>query len=128
MRRLLSRVVVLLSALLAILTVAGASAYGTTKSPRAVPTASHRGGSITVLEAQGFLGTWTGFDPAITTSQSTFEPTVYGGLFDLGPHETLVPDLATGYKLSPDGLTLTLNLRHGVTFSNGDPFDASVVV
>jgi peptide/nickel transport system substrate-binding protein len=127
MRRLLGRVVVFLSALLATLTLAGAVAYGSAKSPREVPAASHQGGSLTDLEAQGFLGTWTGFDPAITTSQSAFESEVYGGLFDLGPHETIVPDLATGYKLTDGGLTLTINLRHGVTFSNGDPFNASVV-
>jgi peptide/nickel transport system substrate-binding protein len=128
MGRLLARVLVLLSVLLATVSLTGAAAYGSAKPPREAPAASHQGGSLTVLEAQGFLGTWTGFDPAITTSQSEFEPAVYGGLFDLGPHETLVPDLATGYKLTDGGLTLTINLRQGVTFSNGDPFNASVVV
>lgn len=83
--------------------------------------------SITVLEAAGQNGSWTGFDPTATTSPSQFTGDVLGRLFDVGIHNTLVPDLATGYELSPDGLNLTLTLRRGVTFSNGDPFNASVV-
>lgn len=38
-----------------------------------------------------------------------------------------VPDLATNWTVSPDGKTLTFNLRNGVQFSNGDPFNAYVV-
>jgi peptide/nickel transport system substrate-binding protein len=40
----------------------------------------------------------------------------------------LQPDLATSWTVSPDGLTYTFNLRHGVTFHNGDPLNASDVV
>jgi peptide/nickel transport system substrate-binding protein len=91
------------------------------------PRSSGQGGSITVLEPIGFNGNWTGFDPAVTTSGSEFEASVLGSLFDIGPHYALVPDLATGYKVSEGGLTLTVDLRHGVTFTNGDPFNSSVV-
>jgi ABC-type transport system substrate-binding protein len=35
-----------------------------------------------------------------------------------------LPGLATGWNVSADGLTYTFNLRHNVTFSNGDPFNA----
>ncbi|MDA4129502.1 MAG: ABC transporter substrate-binding protein [Thaumarchaeota archaeon] len=35
-----------------------------------------------------------------------------------------MPGLATGWNVSADGLTYTFNLRHNVTFSNGDPFNA----
>jgi len=38
------------------------------------------------------------------------------------------PDLATSWTVSQDGLTYTFNLRQGVTFHNGDPFNASAVV
>jgi len=36
----------------------------------------------------------------------------------------VLPMLATDWSMSPDGTTYTFNLRHGVTFSNGDPFNA----
>ena len=35
-----------------------------------------------------------------------------------------MPDLATDWSVSPDGTVYTFNLRHNVTFSNGDPFNA----
>ncbi|MBM7085040.1 ABC transporter substrate-binding protein [Micromonospora humidisoli] len=38
-----------------------------------------------------------------------------------------VPWLATGWQITPDGLTYTLPLRTGVTFTDGTPFDAAAV-
>jgi ABC-type transport system substrate-binding protein len=35
-----------------------------------------------------------------------------------------LPGLADNWTISPDGKTYTFNLRHGVTFSNGDQFNA----
>lgn len=62
----------------------------------------------------------------------------FGGLF-IGPqiNETLfkyseagkfVPLLATGYKRAADDKTWTIDLRHGVRFSNGEPMTAADVV
>src|SRR5688572_29854011 len=39
-----------------------------------------------------------------------------------------VPLLATSWQQSPDGLTITFQLRQGVTFSDGQPFTADDVV
>jgi len=36
----------------------------------------------------------------------------------------LVPGLATSWTVSPDGSTYTFNLRQGISFSNGDPFNS----
>lgn len=108
-------------------TVGTSASIASASQPRAAQASSHQGGSLTALENSGFLGGWTGFDPPVTTSQSEFEPYVLGVLFDDGPHYRLVPDLATSYNVSDGGLTLTVHLRHGVTFSNGDPFNSSVV-
>lgn len=36
----------------------------------------------------------------------------------------LLPVLASGWTVSPDGSTYTFNLRQNVTFSNGDPFNS----
>jgi len=38
------------------------------------------------------------------------------------------PALAKSWKVSPDGRTFTLNLRKGVRFSDGHPFDADDVI
>jgi peptide/nickel transport system substrate-binding protein len=40
------------------------------------------------------------------------------------PTGKIVPDLASSWKVSSDGLHYTFDLRHGVTFQNGDRFDA----
>ncbi|RZT79707.1 peptide/nickel transport system substrate-binding protein [Micromonospora violae] len=39
----------------------------------------------------------------------------------------LVPWLATGWQAAPDGLSYTLTLRDGVTFTDGTPFDSAAV-
>jgi len=36
----------------------------------------------------------------------------------------ILPGLATSWSVSPDGTMYTMTLRQGVTFSNGDPFNA----
>jgi peptide/nickel transport system substrate-binding protein len=40
---------------------------------------------------------------------------------------TLAPSLATSWRESADGLTYTFNLRHGVRFHDGTPFNARAV-
>lgn len=63
-------------------------------------------------------------------------PTSAEGLADFPTFDNLVlldgkgiarPDLATSWTFSHGGRWMTFQLRHGVVFSNGDPFDASVV-
>ncbi|MGA1974866.1 MAG: ABC transporter substrate-binding protein [Conexivisphaerales archaeon] len=50
------------------------------------------------------------------------------GLVDYVPGTTnIVPALATSWTTSSDGLTWTFNLRQGVKFPDGTPFNASVV-
>ncbi len=48
-------------------------------------------------------------------------------LVDITPQLEIVPQLATGWTWSDDGLTLTMTLRDGVTFQDGTPFDAEAV-
>lgn len=52
---------------------------------------------------------------------------IYDTLFFQKPDGTLVPRLATGYEVSDDGLTWTIHLREGVTFSDGAAFNAKVM-
>ena len=42
--------------------------------------------------------------------------------------DTMLPQLATDWTVSDDGLTYTFNLRQGVTFHNGKPFSADDVI
>jgi peptide/nickel transport system substrate-binding protein len=48
-------------------------------------------------------------------------------LVDIGPDLAIVPQLATAWDTAPDGRSLTLTLRQGVTFHDGTPFDAEAV-
>jgi peptide/nickel transport system substrate-binding protein len=48
-------------------------------------------------------------------------------LFDLDEKLNIVPMLATSYEWSADNKTLTLKLRPGVTFHDGEKFDAAAV-
>ena len=52
---------------------------------------------------------------------------VYDRLIQVGPRARYEPMLATRWDFSAGGRTLTLTLRHGVTFSDGTPFDAAAV-
>jgi peptide/nickel transport system substrate-binding protein len=48
-------------------------------------------------------------------------------LFDIDEHLNIVPQLATSYQWSDDSKALTLKLRQGVTFHDGEKFDAAAV-
>ena len=51
-----------------------------------------------------------------------YEPLLYAT--PEGSAEPFVPALATDWSVSDDGLTWTFNLREGVTFHDGEPFNA----
>lgn len=48
-------------------------------------------------------------------------------LVDITPDLEIIPQLATGWSWSEDGKSLTMDLREGVTFHDGTPFDAEAV-
>ena len=52
---------------------------------------------------------------------------MFNGLLQRGLDGTIQPVLATDWEMSPDGLSLTFNLRKNVKFQNGDPFTAEDV-
>jgi peptide/nickel transport system substrate-binding protein len=67
------------------------------------------------------------FDP--TTSRLLVDRIVLAAmcdkLFDISPKLEIVPQLATSYAWSSDNKALTLSLRSGVSFQDGEPFDAA---
>ncbi|HWK83328.1 MAG TPA: ABC transporter substrate-binding protein, partial [Caldimonas sp.] len=66
-----------------------------------------------------------------TLARSFVGRVVFAGLcdklFDIDEKLAIVPQLATGYEWSADSKTLTLKLRPGVTFHDGEKFDAASV-
>ena len=46
-------------------------------------------------------------------------------LFDITPDLKIAPQLATGYEWAADNKSVTLKLRQGVVFQDGEPFDAA---
>lgn len=48
-------------------------------------------------------------------------------LVDIGPHLAITPQLATSWQWDADQKGITFQLRNGVTFHDGTPFDAAAV-
>ncbi|MBO0805456.1 MAG: ABC transporter substrate-binding protein [Nocardiopsaceae bacterium] len=110
----------------------GASGGGSSPGGRIKAAPVKKGGSITVLEVSGYSGSWpSGLDPVTNLSAVADQDqmdAIYGSLFELGPKGKIIPDLASGYSFSPDAKTVTIRLRHGVTFTDGTPFNAQAVL
>jgi len=96
-----------------------------------LPVLKH-GGSMTVLEAGASQGADPqGIDPAtdgVGGANEDYEDAVYGALFELSPTGQVVYDLATGSKYLDGRKTVQIDLRHGVKFSDGTPFNSAAVV
>ncbi|MBI3979459.1 MAG: ABC transporter substrate-binding protein [Chloroflexi bacterium] len=52
---------------------------------------------------------------------------IYNSLYTFRDLKTLIPELATGHTVSNDGLVYTFQLRKGVKFHDGTPFNAEAV-
>ena len=59
-----------------------------------------------------------------TTLMQNMADLIYDSYLYQDPDGKLHPRLATGYEVSPDGLTYTIHLRKGVKFSDGTDFNA----
>jgi peptide/nickel transport system substrate-binding protein len=67
------------------------------------------------------------FDPAKSQSEcdSIVTEQIYGFLLTRNAQDQVQPGLAQSWSLGPD--SLTLDLRPGLTFSDGEPYDANAV-
>ena len=85
-----------------------------------------------MFEWSGYSGDWpAGLDPATNINGAATQSqmnAIYGDLFELGANGKIIPDLATGYTISTDGKTITLDIRQGVKFTDGTAFNAAAVV
>jgi ABC-type transport system substrate-binding protein len=76
-------------------------------------------------------GDSVGLDPARETDGESFYAShqIFDTLVEFKTGTTeVVPALATDWDVSADGLTYTFNLREGVSFHDGTPFNADAVV
>ena len=72
----------------------------------------------------------TFLDPILDSDGESFRVTkqIFEGLVDLKPGTTLIiPKLATSWSVNKSGKVWTFNLRHGVKFHDGTPFNAKAV-
>lgn len=109
--------------------LAGVVSLWATALPGVVAPAGAATPSGSLTEVQVDLQ-WPNLDPALNPQAAADENlmgSIYGYLFEQGPNNTIVPDLASGYTVSKDGKTVTIELRHGVKFQDGTPFTAAAV-
>ena len=106
-------------------TVLGTSALALT--PLALPSWAQSSKSAMNL---GIVLEPTGLDPTANASSSIGEITLYNlyeTLTKINPDGSVSPLLAEGWEVSPDLKTYTFQLRRGVKFHNGEPFNAHTV-
>jgi peptide/nickel transport system substrate-binding protein len=111
------------SVVVAIATVPVAQARSGAGPARAKPVA---GGTISV-RTEG--GEYSCVDPAVAsgTSGGIVANIVAETLVNFSNDGKVLPNLATSWKASNGGRALTLQLRRGARFSNGETFDANAV-
>ena len=71
-----------------------------------------------------------GLDPTAAAASSIAEVTQYNifeTLTKINADGSVTPMLAESWEVSPDLRTYTFRLRKGVTFQNGEPFNAQAV-
>ncbi|MGD0423098.1 MAG: ABC transporter substrate-binding protein [Candidatus Bathyarchaeia archaeon] len=120
---------------LIIIIVAGVGYYFFTTQPGAVSTTSSMTSVAAMYKDTIVIGTTdsiaTTIDPAETNDYLpiyVLSRTLGGGLVDYRPGTTeIIPSLATDWTTSSDGMTWTFNLRQGVKFADGTPFNATVM-
>ncbi|MET0862205.1 MAG: ABC transporter substrate-binding protein [Lacisediminihabitans sp.] len=71
-------------------------------------------------------GSW---EPAVLQNgnQAQYWNAVYDTLLHMEPDTTIVPGMAETFEYNDDQTVLTLGLREGITFTDGEPFNAEAV-
>ncbi|WP_223426738.1 ABC transporter substrate-binding protein [Tateyamaria pelophila] len=95
--------------------------------PTKAMAAAHAGGELNCAWAG--VGEIVTLDPAQIGQVLQFQiaSNIYGGLMHIDNNLVAQGDLAESWEVSEDGLEYTIKLREGVTFHNGDAFNADDV-
>ncbi len=75
----------------------------------------------------GLIGEPDCLHPFICSTHWVYNDLIYEGFSQADPNYDLVPRLAKSLEASEDGLTWTITLQEGVTFSDGMPFNAQTL-
>ncbi|WP_284984495.1 ABC transporter substrate-binding protein [Arthrobacter sp. efr-133-TYG-118] len=102
----------------AVLLLAGCSAPSSSPSSAAPQTLNL---SIQAPPTNFTVGDWSGGDSTLFTS-------VYDSILKTNVKGEATPGIAESWSYSPDKLVLTLKIRTGQKFSDGEPVDAAAVV
>jgi peptide/nickel transport system substrate-binding protein len=111
----------------AVLVSVGTLAVAATGSQATATPKAHEGGNLTIAE-DGLQ--WYPMDPPLAGNgelQANLFDAIYGELFERNDLGQVVPDLALSYSLTHGNELFTINLRHGVKFTDGTPFNAAAV-
>lgn len=108
-----------------VLALCAAMAIGTGGAVNAQSPAQSRGRSLVIVQGQDPQN----WDPIATflLSWGAVGCQIFDGLVDRGSDLRLRPGLATSWSTPDDGLTWIFKLRQGVTFHDGEPFNAAAV-
>ncbi|MET7335413.1 ABC transporter substrate-binding protein [Nonomuraea sp. NPDC005650] len=119
------RVAAAIAALLVAATACGAPVNGSGGAAPSAKAAVDPNGRLVV----GTVAVPTGFDPhqERTAGERPYTFLVFDRLTKLDQSMRAQPMLATAWKFSSDGLSMTMDLRADVRFHDGTPFDATVV-
>jgi peptide/nickel transport system substrate-binding protein len=85
------------------------------------------GGALNIVAV---TSQWPGLDPATDTQDAAdyaYLAAIYGELIELQPGGTIDPDELSSWAYSNHNATLTLTIRKGVKFTDGNPLTAAVV-
>lgn len=124
-RQAISRTIVALIVIVIVVVASIGVYYATSAGKKSTSTSS----SNTLVVEEGTQP--DSMDPAVefTTPGNEITSNVYQGLVSpsLANGSSYVGVLATSWTVSPDQMNWNFTLRQGVTFSNGDPFNAYVM-
>jgi peptide/nickel transport system substrate-binding protein len=122
----------LMTALLAGLTLAACSRQEDTASPKSDETLANPGppvqGDLVIERIGSDVDTLNPLTCQTTDGQWLSENVINEGLLQMNNYTLkLQPCLAESWEISPDQLTYTFHLRHGVKWHDGEPFTADDV-
>lgn len=100
--------------------LAGAAGAAGGRVERSAPT---RGGTL----REGYDLDFSRMDPIATTWYDPGFYALYNSIVDKNSKGRIVPDLATSWKFSPDGLTATFKIRKGARFHTGRPLTSQAI-